>query len=888
MATNWKKILFGGANIEITSITASDVPTLLEADFNSNFEVVSAFSASDNSDEFRFNKINQSGLQNLNGGTQFLISGGGDTSNTFESNGNTLNFTTSNPTYVTFTVDGDTNAGVATASFNPSEGYITGSGQINAISYSLDLGLSNVGQPIGWNDFYTAFWTNGIQANSQSAYENAFYVTNTDGYANVTTAQLPFSIIDSYTTADGSTITPTALNLWRNEELNIGSNTYLNPPSNPQIAGKRTYYWLSASYVGGFSDGTQANSASYADFSNRTGSISASFASVINSSASLATVITDAADSGFVDNEFKHLKTGSEFIIAKQVTDPVTGQLVDQVTITHYDEDDASYPQGFQVELGDANNNLVIPGLLSASAINFTGDGDVALQINVEAFNSDTPDYDQGVSIGTTTANSHSFTGNVFVSGANVDVIGDVNIASALPSEDLIPDDSDGVNTNITPAVLLVNSNDEIRESEISSSNALTAIISGSALDVSESLAEDFTSVVGNIGSSTTATQTILNLQGGYSTNGDSLETIYSKGFGFGTSSDDDAFALNTINSRTTLLTKEAAFNAMSASGDATTIIKWTESPTATGSELTLTFSSESFVDVSGIFTGSNEIKAAVEDLNRYGLKSSLILTASDTTTNLNYIAQLPANGPGPNLVGSDATTRFITGAGAFLDLDDTPSLGNITDETATPSQAVLEFNLDDDNDATTPVIYQFGVTASNLGPTDSPTFNNLTIDDGVGGGDLTIEGNIVYIDTTDLLVEDQFVMVNSGALKPPGVANPSGNDKDGGILVAGGNGSGSAFMYDFSDKRWGIVGATGANDAANKLALDAQSFDGNPIIPEAIVRTIVYVDTANPTYSDLPTSIGYGVDDEANVGTFALSQNDLDTNGDLFIHVGG
>jgi hypothetical protein len=59
----------------------------------------------------------------------------------------------------------------------------------------------------------------------------------------------------------------------------------------------------------------------------------------------------------------------------------------------------------------------------------------------------------------------------------------------------------------------------------------------------------------------------------------------------------------------------------------------------------------------------------------------------------------------------------------------------------------------------------------------------NLTVE-----GDLVVQGDVTEIQTTNLLVEDRFILLNSGSISS---VNPKG-----GIIIDEGGGSGSAFFY--------------------------------------------------------------------------------------------
>jgi hypothetical protein len=69
--------------------------------------------------------------------------------------------------------------------------------------------------------------------------------------------------------------------------------------------------------------------------------------------------------------------------------------------------------------------------------------------------------------------------------------------------------------------------------------------------------------------------------------------------------------------------------------------------------------------------------------------------------------------------------------------------------------------------------------------------FNNMVID-----GNLTVNGTQTLNNTTNLLIEDRFILMNSG----------SSATGDGGILVGSGSAfSASAFIFDDSEDRWGV-----------------------------------------------------------------------------------
>ena len=98
---------------------------------------------------------------------------------------------------------------------------------------------------------------------------------------------------------------------------------------------------------------------------------------------------------------------------------------------------------------------------------------------------------------------------------------------------------------------------------------------------------------------------------------------------------------------------------------------------------------------------------------------------------------------------------------------------------------------------------------------TGAHTFdNNLTV-----SGNLTVDGTTTTLNTANLLVEDRFILLNSGS------ANPD----EGGLIIDEGGGSGSAFIYDASDTRWGFNANVSSSQAtANSNAYAAQVIDEN------------------------------------------------------------
>jgi hypothetical protein len=99
--------------------------------------------------------------------------------------------------------------------------------------------------------------------------------------------------------------------------------------------------------------------------------------------------------------------------------------------------------------------------------------------------------------------------------------------------------------------------------------------------------------------------------------------------------------------------------------------------------------------------------------------------------------------------------------------------------------------------DGTTDPVAESGTTlrtSIGVGTTDSPQFTNLTLT-----GNLTVQGDTVQQQVANLNVEDRFILLNSGSAAG-----------DGGIIVqTESTYSGSGFVYDDTESRWGFQQGT-------------------------------------------------------------------------------
>lgn len=129
-------------------------------------------------------------------------------------------------------------------------------------------------------------------------------------------------------------------------------------------------------------------------------------------------------------------------------------------------------------------------------------------------------------------------------------------------------------------------------------------------------------------------------------------------------------------------------------------------------------------------------------------------------------------------------------------------------------------------------------------GSTDVLTINGSTFGQNVViSGDLTVNGTTTTINTTNLLVEDRFILLNSGSADPD----------EGGIVIDEGGGSGHAFVYDADASRFAFTSS-----------LDSTA---TTVTPDAFVAAVVDLNS----HSDV-------VEYQKN------GNIKIDTNGDIYI----
>jgi hypothetical protein len=118
------------------------------------------------------------------------------------------------------------------------------------------------------------------------------------------------------------------------------------------------------------------------------------------------------------------------------------------------------------------------------------------------------------------------------------------------------------------------------------------------------------------------------------------------------------------------------------------------------------------------------------------------------------------------------------------------------------------------------------GATVVNIGSSTSVT---TVKDDLVVEGDLTVNGEVAYINVTNLYVEDRFILLNSGS-----------TSGDGGIIIqSGSSDEGKAFFYDETENRWGYAdGILGTATSATPDAFAVMVIQNDGEGPETYQKT--------------------------------------------------
>ena len=230
-----------------------------------------------------------------------------------------------------------------------------------------------------------------------------------------------------------------------------------------------------------------------------------------------------------------------------------------------------------------------------------------------------------------------------------------------------------------------------------------------------------------------------------------------------------------------------------------------------------------------GLVSGSAQVVALVEagtDSNTFTDADHTKLDGIEASADVTDTANVTAAGALMDSELTDlagvkgvtiSTLQVKPSEGAFDDgdktkLDGIEASADVTDTAnVTAAGAVMDSELT--NEAAVKAINQSLVTGA------SPTFAGLTLNGAAAGTDLTLSGDLIVngtttnINTSDLAIEDKFILLNSGSA--------SGNS---GIIAqnSSSNGQGTALFFDDTANRWSLD-YSGANANTDVATADAR-----------------------------------------------------------------
>ena len=218
-----------------------------------------------------------------------------------------------------------------------------------------------------------------------------------------------------------------------------------------------------------------------------------------------------------------------------------------------------------------------------------------------------------------------------------------------------------------------------------------------------------------------------------------------------------------------------------------------------------LSSSAQIATDISGAFTAvSTSIATNIATLTSaaptYALKTDISGAFTAVSTSLSTrVTTLEVNGP-----TNAATASFVNSDNVKFDVtfNGTSSLQTLT--SVSTSIAGRTTTLEGTG------------TIQGVGTTNNVTFANITATGNVSiTGTLFVDGTTTTLNSTNLNIEDKFILLNSGS---------GGSSAEGGIIVesSGSVGTGNAFYYDASDARWALKAGL---SATNTGAVTAEAF---------------------------------------------------------------
>lgn len=407
-----------------------------------------------------------------------------------------------------------------------------------------------------------------------------------------------------------------------------------------------------------------------------------------------------------------------------------------------------------------------------------------------------------------------------------------VDIASNLSAIQSNDSDISTLNTQMSVATASIAAN----EAQITTNkNTITAILSASSAD-----ADSFAEIVALINSVDLENDTAF--ASFYTSSNGRLDTLEAASSSFASqlNSLDDTYATDAE------LSAVSGALALSISSISTDFADITGKPTLVSgsSQITISettgysaFSSSIAEDIAGL----DSIYATDAQLNASSSALTAAYTAADTALSSSLASALTSEYQAADSALSASLAADIAGLGDVYATDvelnasssalisaytaaDTALSSSLAVDIATndgrlgtlESKTLVSASIAGDNQGQIKVNGQ-NVDVTGLQTTSSPKFVNLVLT-----GDLTVQGTTTSIQTANLLVEDKFILLNSGS------ANPN----EGGIVIDEGNGAGHAFVYDSNATRFAFTGS---------LSSDATS-----VTPDAFAAAVVDIDAGH------------------------------------------
>lgn len=247
------------------------------------------------------------------------------------------------------------------------------------------------------------------------------------------------------------------------------------------------------------------------------------------------------------------------------------------------------------------------------------------------------------------------------------------------------------------------------------------------------------------------------------------------------------------VNQTTNFGTGEVSASAFKGDGSGLTNIDVSQNATVTS-----TFTNQTSVAVNHNFGTKNVLVQVYNAADEMIIPATVVSTTSNrsTVTFDESTSGVIVIAKGGHIVSGSVNSLDGQNGSYYLDFDNFTNVpSGIVSASAftSPSQGTVRATI---NGVNTDV--DTGLQAG-----DSPTFTDLTLT-----GDLTVQGTTTSIETANLLVEDKFILINSGS----GAA-------DGGLVV---NGAGAAIGWDNSEGRWSL---DSAGALANQTTISTDAF---------------------------------------------------------------